>query len=71
VIEHKLVFFRSAWANYETAVSGSFRLIPSAGRMQPLRSDYAEMKAMIFGESPECDQIMEGLKNLEDQINRN
>jgi len=71
VIEHKLVFFRAAWAHYETAVSGSFRLIPSAGRMQPLRSDYAEMKAMIFGESPEWDQIMEGLKNLEDRINRN
>jgi hypothetical protein len=68
-IEHKLVFFRSAWAHYETAVSGSFRLIPSAGRIQSLRNDYAEMKAMIFGESPEWNIIMEGLKDLEDRIN--
>lgn len=71
VIEHKLVFFRSAWAHYETAVSGSFRLIPSAGRIQSLRNDYAEMKAMIFGESPEWNIILEGLKDLEDRINGN
>ncbi|MCX6991529.1 MAG: nucleotidyl transferase AbiEii/AbiGii toxin family protein [Kiritimatiellaeota bacterium] len=70
VIEHKRVFFRSAWAHYETAVPGSFHLIPAAGRIKLLRNDYTEMKAMIFGASPEWDIIMEGLKYLEDRINR-
>jgi len=29
VIEHKRIFFRSAWAHYETAKPGSFRLVPA------------------------------------------
>lgn len=69
VVAHKLIFFRAAWKQYETAVPGSFHLVPSEGRMADLRSDYAQMKAMIFGDYPEWKTIIEGLRELEDRIN--
>ncbi len=70
VAEHKSVFFRSAWAHYETAVPGSFHLVPPNERLAALQADYVEMQAMIFGDYPEWKTIIDGLKELEDRINR-
>lgn len=70
VVEHKKVFFRSSWAHYETAVPRSFHLVPSPERLVSLRADYTQMKAMIFGEYPEWKTIIQGLKELEDKINK-
>mgnify|MGYP002681887116 CR=1 FL=1 len=69
VIEHKTVFFRSAWAHYATARPGGFRLLPSRDRAPALRRDYERMKVMIFGEPPTWDEIVEGLADLERRIN--
>jgi hypothetical protein len=69
VVKHKRLFFASAWASYETATPGSFRLLPANHRIDDLRSDYREMKAMIFGAYPEWDEIIEGLTALERRIN--
>ena len=70
VVAHKLVFFRAAWKHYETAVPGSVKLVPPDDRMANLRSDYAQMKAMIFGDYPEWKTIIGGLKELEERINQ-
>lgn len=69
VVQHKMVFFRAAWKHYETAVPGSFRLVPSEERFAALQADYVEMHAMIFGDYPEWKTIIEGLKELENRIN--
>lgn len=69
VVEHKKVFFRSLWAHYETAKPGSFRLVPPTERIAVLRSDYAQMQSMIFGECPEWAKIIKGLGELEEKIN--
>jgi len=69
VVQHKMIFFRSAWAHYETARPGSFHLIPFETRMTVLRQDYEQMKVMIFGEQPPWDEIMTGLGELESRIN--
>jgi hypothetical protein len=69
VVAHKRLFFASAWAHYETATAGSFRLVPSEDQMAPLRTDYARMREMIFGEAPSWEQIIQGLRELEKQIN--
>lgn len=69
VIEHKKTFFRAAWKKFETALPGSFHLVPPEERMADLRSDYAQMKAMIFGDYPEWDEIVRGLTELEKRIN--
>lgn len=69
VVAHKTVFFRSTWAHYETAVPGTFRLLPPSPRKPLLEKDYNEMRAMIFGEFPEWDEIVRGLQVLENRIN--
>ncbi len=70
VVQHKLVFFRAAWKHFETAMPGSFHLVPPHERMADLRSDYAQMQAMIFGDYPEWKTIIEGLSELEVRIHR-
>ncbi len=70
VIQHKTLFFSSAWAKYETASPGSFHLIPPKDRMQSLRNDYNQTKEMIFSESPPSwNDIVNGLSELENSIN--
>lgn len=69
VVIHKKFFFASSWAHYETALPGSFNLVPSKERTEELRKDYIQMKEMIFGETPEWDEIIRGLSELEGKIN--
>ncbi len=69
VVAHTSFFFARAWANYEAARPGTFRLVPGAERVAALRRDYDAMKAMMFGEPPEWGDIFRELKRLEDRIN--
>ncbi|MGD0900131.1 MAG: nucleotidyl transferase AbiEii/AbiGii toxin family protein [Thermoguttaceae bacterium] len=69
VVAHKRLFFASAWANYETAVPGSLHLVPREDQAVLLRTDYARMREMIFGEAPAWEQIVQGLRALEGQVN--
>lgn len=69
VVTHKSFFFAQSWAHYETARPGSFRLVPPESRRAELRRDYGDMEAMIFGEAPAWDDILQGLQQLEDRIN--
>ena len=69
VVEHKSAFFRSAWAHYETAKPGSFRLVPPANRQDVLRRDYVQMETMIFGDYPAWEEIIDGLEKTEKRIN--
>jgi len=69
VVAHKRLFFASAWANYETAVPGSLHLVPTEDQAVLLRTDYARMREMIFGEVPAWEQIVHGLRVLEGQVN--
>lgn len=69
VVKHKKLFFASAWASYDTATPGGFRLIPPDNRIADLRRDYKEMKAMIFGAYPEWEEITDALTALERRIN--
>jgi hypothetical protein len=70
VVEHKKVFFRSGWANYEMAKPGTFRLIPPAERIEALKRDYALMQDMFFGTPPGFDAIIVTLTELEARINK-
>jgi hypothetical protein len=69
VVEHKQVFFPSAWAHYETAVPGTFRLVPSESRLLALAADYRAMEEMFFGDIPPWPQIVGRLRALEAAIN--
>jgi hypothetical protein len=69
VIAFKQRFYRSAKAQYEKAVPGSFRLLPDTGLLKVLDEDYSKTKEMIFGTPTSFDSIIETLRALEDEIN--
>ena len=69
VVKHKKLFFASAWASYDSAKPGGFRLVPPDHRIADLSRDYKEMKAMIFGVYPEWEEITNALSALERRIN--
>jgi len=69
VIAHKMVFFPAAWAHSETAVRGTFRLIPPAGRREALSRDYAAMRDMFFRDPLPWTEILDVLADLESRIN--
>ena len=59
----------SAWAKYETAKVGTFKILPPAFRYKELKSDYDSMKSMIFDKYLEFDEIISILEDLENEIN--
>ncbi len=69
VVAHKLVFFPAVWAQTETAVPGTFRLVPPEGRREALARDYAAMREMFFREPLPWEGILDVLGKLEARIN--
>ena len=67
---HKLVFFPAVWAHTETAVPGTFRLVPPTERLDALARDYSAMRDMFFREPPLWSEVLAVLSELEAQINR-
>ena len=70
VVRHKETFYPSAWARYDLARPGTFRLVPPETRLAALARDYRNMATMIFGEPPTFDSIMATLTTLEHEINK-
>ncbi|MHB8837778.1 MAG: nucleotidyl transferase AbiEii/AbiGii toxin family protein [Gemmatimonadaceae bacterium] len=70
VVEHKRLFFSSPAAQYETAVRGTFRIVPPADRLPALRTDYLKMREMLFTVPPDFDRLIEELAQLEGKINQ-
>jgi len=64
-------FFGSAWANYDLAKPGMFRLVPPAGRLPALRRDYQAIRDMYLSEASDFDEILAVLADLEQRINKN
>ena len=69
VAEHKAVFFKSGWARYDTARPGTLKLMPDAGRVVALKSDYGKMTPMFFEAPPPFDEIRKRIESLERAIN--
>ena len=69
VREFKKRFYPSAWANYDEAKPGTFRLMPTAANILELQKDYKSMLVMIFGEKPKFETILTSLQGLENEIN--
>ena len=69
VVAFKKRFYPRGWADYDAAKPGTLKLLPSRRIEKTLRQDYRDMRAMIFGDYPDFDTILEILQNLEDEIN--
>jgi hypothetical protein len=66
---HKQTYFRSGWAHYETAVPGTFHLVPSPERRAQIERDYRGMADMFMATPPSFETIMTELDGMERQIN--
>jgi hypothetical protein len=69
VVQHKRLFFRSAWANYEAAKPGTLRIVPPPHRLAGLREDYRKMQEMFFSEPPSFATVLAKLGNWETDFN--
>jgi hypothetical protein len=69
VTQHKMAFFQSKWANYETAHAGTLKLYPQESRIEALKKDYQDMISMFRGTPPAFDTVLEKIKDVEGKIN--
>ena len=70
VVSFKQKFYPASWAKFEEAKPGSFKLLPPNERINDLKKDYRAMEHMIFDKALTFDEIIEKLKNLEYEINK-
>ncbi len=66
---HKSRYFASAWANYNSAKIGSFKLVPPQYRWPALAQDYATMRPMFMTEPPAFAELMQKLAQAEQVLN--
>jgi hypothetical protein len=65
---HERMFFKRA--GQDTAVPGSFALVPPPAMLHLLRLDYQAMAVMIFGDVPAFDTVMASIATLEATVNQ-
>lgn len=64
----KQKFYYAKNAHYESATLADISLIPAYHIMDAVKSDYAAMKNMIYGEYPSFEEVIECLKQLQEEI---
>ncbi len=69
VADFKTKFYPRKWARYDEARVGTLKLIPPDYRFPALKNDYNAMRTMFFGEIPAFDAVMDGIRQMEDEIN--
>lgn len=71
VVKYKTLLYNSGYANYDKCLDGNLRLIPDKQGLLALKDDYGKMqeKAMLYGEIPTFEEIIERLSTLETEIN--
>ncbi|MCH6255593.1 nucleotidyl transferase AbiEii/AbiGii toxin family protein [Puniceicoccaceae bacterium K14] len=70
VVRHKSRFFRSSWANYNTAKRGTFKLLPKPEAIDNLKKDYKAMEQMFFKTPPPFEEILDTLRDAEMTLNK-
>lgn len=70
VVEHKKIFFPSAWAHYDEAIPGNLRLAPHPGWTRQLEEDYDKMGEMFFTERPALAEVLQILEEWETHFNQ-
>ena len=62
-------FYPRKWARYDLAKFGTIKLLPPEHSVNELKNDYNDMKSMIYGKYPSFDEIIEIIRELEEEIN--
>ena len=66
---HARLFFGSADLGLDTAVPGSFTLVPPTAMREALQTDYTAMAGMIIGDVPPLDAILGSVAEVERRVN--
>lgn len=70
IIEHRKYYSRLKRFDYSKLKRGSIRIIPNDVLLKALEKDYEIMEAeMIYGNPPTFEEIIQAMKNLQDEIN--
>ncbi len=69
VVRNKSLMFRDAKASYGTAALGNLRLLPHSENIENLKRDYGAMEEMFMVDPPTFEDVLNGLKQLEEQLN--
>ena len=76
VAAHKAMFFRTRdasgnWVDYQAAVAGGLRLVPSGDALLALADDYARMveAGWLFEDAESFDELMDVCRTIEEQAN--
>ncbi|MGE0631194.1 MAG: nucleotidyl transferase AbiEii/AbiGii toxin family protein [Pseudobdellovibrionaceae bacterium] len=70
VAQHKAIYFRAGWANYDSARKGTLKLLPSENVLSEMADDYKKMSEMFFVDAPKWKQIIEEISAFEAEFNK-
>ena len=70
VVEFTRKFYITGKGHYDTAKTGSLKLVPSESTINVLRKDYQRMESMLFGDMPNFDAIMKSISAFEGKLNK-
>lgn len=65
---HRGTFFGYAWVDYDTLKPENLRLVPKDERLVEWRADYVQMSPMFFGAPPTFEEILDGLRSIENAL---
>jgi len=69
VIRFKKIYFARNWAQYDTAVPGTLRVVPNEALQAILRKDYQQTEEMFPSKPLSFDEILARLEALQKRIN--
>lgn len=66
VAEHKDIYFRAGWTDYDGAKNKkTLKLIPGERVLNEMKKDYQAMEEMFFDSPPDWDEIISSIENFE------
>ncbi len=68
VARFKMKFYRSNRSRYDLANKDNLQLIPTEDNIEKLEKDYRDMQSMLYGEIVPFSEIINGIKDLQDDI---
>ena len=69
VATFKSKFYPRNWARYDLAKIGTLKISPNENYIVDLEKDYNSMQDMIYGLKPSFKELVDYIKNLENEIN--
>ena len=69
--EHRQIYFKWSWVDYDTLRRGSLSMLPPEDQMTAWKQDYAAtVENMFFGDVPDFDEVLRVAAEFQDAFNR-